>query len=289
VKQGRFQFTLKRILVPLDASEHSMAALNIAAELAAAQRAELEGLFVEDINLLQLCEFPFVREISYWGTSLRPIDRLETERQLRVRAQQLKMILANVAREHNVPWKFRVTRGGVPSEVLAAAENADLTVLGGSGWSMHRSRMAGSTVRSLVLQGRGLTLIIQKGMLFQPPVQVLFTGSELSERALSLALTLSRKKDLSVLFLIAFGEQEMVDKIEGQVKEICAGQSVQVAMRVLPFTDLDKIAATSRSLGSGPMFIPCEEPHLYGEKLQELISSMDNPVFLVRQKTEESA
>ena len=52
-----------RILVALDASPQSEAALRAAAELAALLEAELEGLFVEDINLLHLCGLPFGREI----------------------------------------------------------------------------------------------------------------------------------------------------------------------------------------------------------------------------------
>ena len=282
MNRDKFPVTLKRILVPLDASEHSMAALDTAAELAAAQGAELEGLFVEDTNLLQLCEFPFVREVSFWGSTLRYVDRAETERQLRIRAQRLKRILGDVAKRHEVPWKFRVTRGGVPTEVLAAAENADLTILGGSGWSLSRPRMAGSTVRTVVSQGRGLTLIMQKGMSFKPPVQVLFTGSELSEKALSVALSLSRKKGLSLLLLIAPDKKEMQEEMRRKAKDICATQSVQAAIKVLQAPELKKIASAVRAYGPGPLFIPCEEPHLKGESLQELIASLNNPVFLIR-------
>ena len=80
MNQNTFSFPLHRILVPLDASENSLTALDTAAELAAVLDAELEGLFVEDINLLQLCDFPFAREVSFLGPSFRRIDRAETER-----------------------------------------------------------------------------------------------------------------------------------------------------------------------------------------------------------------
>ena len=46
--------TIRRILVALDASPHSQAALQAASELAAALKAELVGIFVEDVNLLHL-------------------------------------------------------------------------------------------------------------------------------------------------------------------------------------------------------------------------------------------
>ncbi|MGB7837261.1 MAG: universal stress protein, partial [Terrimicrobiaceae bacterium] len=56
---------IRRILVALDASAHSRAALEAACELALGLDAELSGLFVEDINLLRLAQLPFASEISY--------------------------------------------------------------------------------------------------------------------------------------------------------------------------------------------------------------------------------
>ena len=48
------KFAIRRILIALDASTHSLAALDAAAEMAANMQAELIGLFVEDENLLHL-------------------------------------------------------------------------------------------------------------------------------------------------------------------------------------------------------------------------------------------
>ncbi|MBK7177644.1 MAG: universal stress protein [Chloroflexi bacterium] len=56
---------IQRILVALDASPHSLAALEAAIDLAERLDAELQGLFVEDINLLRLAQLPFARELRY--------------------------------------------------------------------------------------------------------------------------------------------------------------------------------------------------------------------------------
>ena len=64
----------RRILVALDASPHSLAALEAAAELAASLRAELIGLFVEDANLLRVAGFPFAREFGAYTAQAREID-----------------------------------------------------------------------------------------------------------------------------------------------------------------------------------------------------------------------
>lgn len=284
MNQNTHFLPLHRILVPLDASENSMSALDTAADLAAVLGAELEGLFVEDINVLQLCEFPFVREVSFLGPSFRRIDRAETERQLRIQAQRLQKILSEVAGRFHVPWKFRVTRGGVPAEVLAAAENADLTILGRSGRSLPGRRRVGSTVRTVISKGRGMTLIIQQGMRFQPPVQVLFTGSALSEKALVLALDLGRKKEIPVVVLVAGGPEEQAG-LQERARELIGSRGGEASLHILPRAlDLSQIDQAVRLHGSGPLFLPCEEPQLHGEELQSLVDSVQNPILLVRSR-----
>ena len=77
--EGTAAPAIRRILVALDASTHSLAALETAAGLAARLEAELVGLFVEDINLLRAAELPFARETSFYSSSLRPLERGELE------------------------------------------------------------------------------------------------------------------------------------------------------------------------------------------------------------------
>jgi nucleotide-binding universal stress UspA family protein len=284
VSQNTHFLPLHRILVPLDASENSMSALDTAAELAAVLDAELEGLFVEDINVLQLGEFPFAREVSFLAPSFRRIDKAETERQLRIQAQRLQKILSEVAGRFHVPWKFRVTRGGVPAEVLAAAENADLTILGRSGRSMTSRRRVGSTVRTVISKGRGMTLIIQQGMRFQPPVQVLFTGSSLSEKALALALDLGRKKEIPVVVLVA-GEPEEQAGLQDRARELIGSRGGEASLHILPRAlDLSQLDQAVRLHGAGALFLPCEQPQLHGEELQSLVDSVQNPILLVRSR-----
>jgi nucleotide-binding universal stress UspA family protein len=282
VNQNSLSFSLHRILVPLDASENSLTALDTAAELAAVLNAELEGLFVEDINVLQLCEFPFAREMSFVAPRFRPVDRAETERQLRIQAKRVQKLLSEAAERFHVPWKFRVTRGGVPAEVLAAAEEADLTILGRSGRSLSGRRGVGTTVRTVVSQGRGMTLIIQQGMRFQPPVQVVFTGSGNAEKALILAVDLGRKKDIPVVVLVP-GDPEDQERLQKRAKELIAGRGGRASLHILPSPlDWSRIDQVVRLHGPGPLFLPCEEPQLHGEELQALVDAVQNPVLLVR-------
>ncbi len=61
---GTKQTAIQRILLALDASPQSVAALDTATELAGRLGAELTGLFVEDTDLLRMAALPFAAEIG---------------------------------------------------------------------------------------------------------------------------------------------------------------------------------------------------------------------------------
>ena len=126
--------TIRRILVALDASPHSQAALEAASELADVLKAELVGIFVEDVNLLHLAGLPFAREVGYPSGTDRPLDSPSMERELRIQAEQVRQTLAGVAVRRQIRWSFRVVRGQVATELLIAAQEADLLALGRASW-----------------------------------------------------------------------------------------------------------------------------------------------------------
>ena len=74
MSEEKHDLIIRRILVGLDASPRSLSALEVACDLAARFRAELEGLFVEDIDLLRACELPFTREIRFFSGARHRLD-----------------------------------------------------------------------------------------------------------------------------------------------------------------------------------------------------------------------
>jgi hypothetical protein len=74
------------VAVAFDTSARGQAALEAAVRLAAATRAQLQGLFVEDEDLLRLAGLPFAREIDCLSASLRQLHAATMERALRTAA-----------------------------------------------------------------------------------------------------------------------------------------------------------------------------------------------------------
>lgn len=119
----------ERVVVALDACSLRSSALEIAARLASASNGELVGLFVEDINLINLSSLPFSREISMRSLQTRSLEPIEIERQFRQSAGEARKELAHIAGRMNVAWRFDVVRGEMNRELVTAARKTDLLVL----------------------------------------------------------------------------------------------------------------------------------------------------------------
>jgi nucleotide-binding universal stress UspA family protein len=174
--------TVRRILVAYDASPHGAAALQAAVNMAAELHAELEGLFVEDVNLLRAAGLPFIREIGVGSGSQRPLDAITVQRALEAQAERLRKALAERAHRSSVDWSFRVLRGHVMRETWQAGAGADLLVLGRESLVFS----AGAAPRSMG----------------QRPIVAVFDHSPAAWRALQTAARLAHvQRDELVLFL----------------------------------------------------------------------------------------
>lgn len=149
---------IRRIVVGLDIAPQSREALAAAARLAAEMDAELEALFVESEELHRLAGFPFARELGFPSAAARPIDAQALERSLRAQAEQARRALTELAAPRDLRWSFRVTRGSVPEQLLAASSGDDITVVGLSRLGPDALQLARETPSTLLVLPQGTTL-----------------------------------------------------------------------------------------------------------------------------------
>lgn len=189
---------IRRILVALDASAHSLAALEASMELAALLGAELEGLYVEDENLHHLTRLPFAKEVDSVSGETRRLRPSDVETHLRRQAERVRGSFERNARRHQVRWRFRTSRGRVPARIREAAADADLVIVG------VRSRTPtpgpGSTTRALV-GSTARVMILRRGARLDRGVRVVFDGSAAAVEALDLGreVALERGAQLTVV------------------------------------------------------------------------------------------
>ena len=273
---------MKRFLVPLDASPNSLAALDVAAEMASRQRGEIIGLFVEDSDLLRYTEHGFASELSLCSCRLRPLQRGELELQLRARAERIRRALADAGNKWGVPWRLHISRGAVRSEIQRAALESDLTVLGKAGWSQVLSGRTGSTVQALISGPGGPTLILQQGARIRPTVFTIYTGTPLSEWTLSAIPELLQLERLRIIVYIPTDSREDFERLRrGAAALLPAGARAEFRTLSSPYS-AQLLRELARGESPGTVILPSEAPEFQGRPLRELLNGVSLPVLLIR-------
>jgi len=276
------EFTIRHVLVALDASAHSLAALEIATDLAAIVNAELIGLFVEDAQLLRLARSPHAREVVYPFAELRPLNIVSVKQRLEAQAEQARRSMASLANPAKVRWSFRVVRGEVDAEVLAAASDMDVLALGKTGWSLAAQAQLGSTALAAAHHAPRALLMVQRGLPFKRQVLALVDGDENSQPTLIAALRLAQAYGNRLVVLIATTRastfKERSHKLSALLKQ--ESEHLHVHFRQIPGNDLLSIAHAIRVEGGGILAINATACST--ETVNQLLHHLDNPILLVR-------
>ena len=193
-----------RILVLLDASRASLAALEAAAALAATLQGELQALFVEEAELLRSAGFPFTREIGSLSGCPRPLESGPLESSLRRRAARIRRAAEQTAARAEIRCSTEIRRGSVRREVLALIGPGDLLVLGKVGWSAAAGGRLGSTARSLIREAPGrVHLTGAHAPRPDSPVLVMVDEPEAAREALAFALEQAQRERRPLTVLLA--------------------------------------------------------------------------------------
>jgi len=272
--------TIRRILVALDASRHSLAALEAAAELAAILEAELLGLFVEDANLLRLAGLPVAREVRYPFAMPARMDRTRMERALRAQAAQARQALAAASERRHVEWSFRVVRGEVTPEVLSAALEADLLTLGKASRPLTQRARMGSTARAAAEEAPCCVLMLQHDVEIQPPVLAAYDGTPTARKALTMAAHLARRQEGALTVLILADTADEAQRLRVEAADTLGRQRPPVHYRRLAAANSTTLAQEVWSEGGGVLVL--SGTILAQEALDKLLDTVGCPVLLVR-------
>lgn len=270
---------IHRILVALDASPQSLAALEVAVEIAERFQAELIVIHVEDINLLRLAEFPFACEIGHYSATLRELQIPLIEFELRARSRSVERAMALLAKKTDLRWSLRITRGSIPEELIAAARESDLIILGKTGWS--RRRQLGSTARVIAMQAPLRVLISQRSHQPKLPVLLAYDGSSVCKRAIeTLRLIKSERNFLTVLLLAE--QRESMLLLKSEVQSLIERIGMQADYRWTPKIDPQQISHMVSMGRFGLLILPTSSAYLPTDTLLGLLDKTDCSVLLVQ-------
>jgi len=272
--------SIQRIMVALDASHHSLAALAAAAELAAALKAHLEGVFVEDRNLLRVARHPVVREVRYPYVSTAPLDPGRLRRELRAQASEARRALLRTCEAREVEWSFRVVRGDVVASVLRAAQHADLLSVGIASRPLDRRVRLGSTARAAAERATTSVLVSQRGVRIRSPILVVYDGSAVAKQALGVALLLAKKAQGHLSVGIVAANPDDARRLRREVAQRVRSIGAPTRYRLLPNTAAPTLSAAAQAVNCGLLVLPGASTST--EDLQPLLDEAECPVLIIR-------
>jgi nucleotide-binding universal stress UspA family protein len=270
---------IQRILLAVDGSPHSLAAMQAAIDLSQGLDAELIAVFVEDLDLLRMAELPIASEVSRYTANIHRLKPERIRRQLKAQASQAKAALARQARRQGVAWEFLVLRGDISLELLAKAEGADLMILGKAGWS--KTRRMGSTTRVVIQEATHFVLILQQGAHWARPVLLIYDGSQVARRGLKVAQLLSEQSGHPLSVMTVAKHASQAETLEREVvADLGADAKDATFFRVLAARsdDLARLVKNMDCL----LILPAALPGLQGQPLIDFVDGLEGPVMVLR-------
>jgi nucleotide-binding universal stress UspA family protein len=272
----------KRIVVALEPSVHSRAALDAAADMAARLQAELVGIYVEDIDLLNVAALPFTQEFTVSASGGRALDTQKMLRALRGQASRLRKAIEAAALARRVPWSFRVARGRVAGELLAACTETDVLVVGKAGRPLPRAGRVGSNTLTLIRRSLGTVVVLQAGERFERPVMVVFDASEAGGRALRTAAGLATEDGGKILVALAAGSEAEQRLLRERAGAVLAEAGLEPTYVVLPSAGAEDLVNAVERAGCRTLVLAAESPLLGPGEPAGLLALARCPVVLVR-------
>jgi len=271
---------IRRILVALDASRASEDALEAAAAMAELLEAELEGLYVEDVNLVRLAALPFSREVGLASARSRRVISADVERALRAEGARARRALETIASRWRVQCSFRITRGQVASELLAAAAQADLVALATASMAA-RGAGLGSTARAMLTSAVRALLILPPREAARNALAVVYDGSVRAREAVSLAGQLARELIPLHVFLIA-DDADQEQRLREEAKGLLAAHGTRPQFEWVVEVDAGQLARRVRELQVATLLLAEDCPGLGRAGAQDLLKRIDCGVLLLR-------
>jgi len=250
----REMLPVRRILLALDAGVEMTGFLEAMTAAALALDAELDALFVEDVNLLRLAGLPFARELGLTSSQPRRLQNPAMERMLKSQARRAQALLATIAERASVRWRFHVARGQMITALTEAAVQTDLLTLplvDDPAMRQHTRRM----IRQMAASAACPVLVLPAGAELAPPYAVIFDGSAAARRAVRLAAQLARQAGLSFVVVGLLPSEESA-RWQEDIDTILSGEKLSARIHPLASRRADAVLRLLRFEGAATLLLP---------------------------------
>lgn len=275
----------RRIILAIDAGSDGTLVLESAAALAERVGAELAAIFVEDVDLLNCAELPFVLQTSPLSAASQAFDMSAMERELQMMASQLRRRLAAAAERQRFAWSFRVVRCRLCEAALETESETDLLVLGGSGRALLRHLRPGPGGGAAVARRRGSVLLFNPLRRLAGPVVVVHDRAGMA-RALSVGAWLAESRGEKLVVLVVAAAEAEAQGLEDEVRAWLDRRGLEAALHLTRWTGAKSLCdAIGRCLGGGrsaTAIIDADSPLLADQALMPAMDRAGYDLLMAR-------
>lgn len=272
---------VEHILVSLDSSPHSFAALQAAVELARHYEADLKGIFVEDIALLGLAESPFHQEVGEYSAIVREFSMDEISQGILVQSRWVIKAFRKLINQRNIRGDFNILRGKVFEMIHNETEKCDLLVIGKTGTNLLRQRGLGSTTRYLIRHSKVSLFLVQEDNRLGYPMILLFDDSPTGRISLETARNLVNPSETLVI-LLDEDNTELFQHNKGQIEQWSAVNKINISIQSYQKNLFDHFIGTIQGLKEGLFILPHSEDPQQKNIVEICLERISLPIFYIR-------
>lgn len=274
------QKTYSRVVVWLDPTAPQENALPVLASLGAA--AEILGLFVEDINLLELSQLPVAREITFEGPATKLIESQNIERQFRAHSNRMQNLFERAVKNIGSMHSFQVTRGELRAELLKISSDCDTLVLSYSRRQFGPRLTIRTRLADLLESGPPTLVFVQEQWRTGQRVATLFDGSEQSLEALRIAASIAVSEGLELSVWIPDVGDDSRQELAARVREHLSGSKTRYSLRTLETDNVDDLVNAAGQDKPRVLVLPVIRATKTRERIAELLDRVNCSVIVTR-------
>jgi|GEM_PF-1238175 len=237
---------MKSILVAIDESKASLAALDLACELAKVSKAEIKGLYIEDIaRLLEWQPTELIGSAIGASTVLphsRPTEeQMQVEKEFEKERNNLKELFETTCKKNNITGIFKSIRGLIEESIIKASKTVDLVVIGKRGRSYKKdSREPGEIAQDLIRHVVKPLFIVPEesqpkaritGKSLTNKILLAYDGSEAAQRALSTAAQIATILNAEILVVSIANDIEIAQTPLDEANEFLKPYNLKVSTK----------------------------------------------------------
>lgn len=269
----------REILVAIDTSKHSHAALEAAALLARTMEANIHGLFVHDEIWNRVSRLPSITTVNTFTGRVTTFENDTMEDQVRLLKNRLRQKLENVSRQHQLTHSWRSEKGKVDEKILEAAKDADLITIGLKGVSARR-KILGSSAQRIIKEADKPILILKEGLRLGTTITAVYDGSNESRKGIEMALHIAEKNETTLTVLVVDNNSEAQDEQNKKLENLLQDSPVFAEIELLDQPNTTHFINAINQQKNGLLIVPKNQP-LLTRSLQIVLNNINCPLLMM--------